>query len=211
MSVLGRLASGLGRRDEKPNKELAEELARDRNRAGIREVAAGLEHGQRRVRSDCVKVLSELGLIDPALVAPHVEILLALLANRNRRLVWGAMSALSAVAGLRAATIYRRRDLVLAAMRGGSVIAMDHGVGTLAAVAAHSAAYRKTLFPILLDHLETCRSKDVPQHAEKILVALTPGYRAAFMAVLEARLPEFTAAQSARVRRVLRRAATLMH
>ena len=42
MSVLNRLASSIGRRDEIPNQELARDLAARKDKAGIREIAENL-------------------------------------------------------------------------------------------------------------------------------------------------------------------------
>ena len=51
-----------------------------------------------------------------------------------------------------------------------------------------------------------CRPKDVPQDAEKIAVAVDASSRDEFIGVLEARLPDLSATQAARVRRVIKQA-----
>lgn len=48
------------------------------------------------------------------------------------------------------------------AMKTGSVITMDKGVLTLAKLASVSKAHNDRIFPYLLNHLENCRSKEVP-------------------------------------------------
>src|SRR5262249_53887254 len=126
--------------------------------------------------------------------------------SRNNRLVWGGMIALSTIADTRAAEIFEHREVVFRAMERGSVITVDNGVKVLALVAAGDEARRAALFPYLLHHLETCRPKDVPQHGEKTLVAVTARNEASFTAVLEKRLAEMTAAQAARVKRLIKEA-----
>ena len=42
MSVLNRLATSLGRRDEVPNQELARDLAAKKDKVGVREIAENL-------------------------------------------------------------------------------------------------------------------------------------------------------------------------
>jgi hypothetical protein len=206
MSVLDRIAFFQGRRDEVPNQELAAALARKKDSKGIREIAANLWHDNPQVQSDCLKVLYEIGYLDPALIVDWIGDFIKLLDSKNNRLVWGSMIALSTVAQARAAELYERRGAIQEAMERGSVITVDNGIKTLALIAAGNPARSRTLFPCLLRHLETCRPKEIPQHAEKILVAVAAYNDLKFIQVLEKRIPELTPAQAGRVRRVIKKA-----
>ena len=181
MSALQRIAYYQDRRDEVPNQELAKELVAKKDRKGIREIAENLWNENPNVQSDCLKVLYEIGYLEPKLVAPYVDDFLKLLHSRNNRLVWGAMIALSTVADLKADAIYPHVEEIEQVMDQGSVITKDNGVRVLALVAAQKAAYSKGIFPYLLHHLETCRPKDVPQHAEKAAVAVNTRNKQQFM------------------------------
>jgi hypothetical protein len=205
-SVLGRIAHFQNRRDEVPNQELARSLAAKKDRADIREIAAGLWHELPQVRSDCLKVLYEVGYLDPALIAGHVDDFLKLLDSKANRLVWGGMIALSVIAALKAAEIFEHRDAIRRAMEGGSVITIDNGVKTLALVAAGDDVRREAILPYLLAHLAACRPKDVPQHCESTLPAVSAGHKSAFIEVLRKRLPELTPGQAARVKRAMKQA-----
>ena len=204
MSVLKRIAHFRGRRDEVPNQELARQLVQSQDRDGIQEIAANLWHEDVNVRSDCLKVLYEVGYLEPALIADHVGEFLKLLDSRNNRLVWGAMITLATIATLRAEDLFQHRAAILEAMAQGSVITVDAAVKALAAVASHKDAYRAELFPHLLLHLQSCRPKDVPQHAESTLVAVDAAHSDAFLSVLESRLPDLSSSQAARVKKVIR-------
>jgi hypothetical protein len=206
MSVLNRIACFQGRRDEGPNQELARDLAEQGDREGIRELVANLHHADQNVRSDCLKTLYEVGYLRPELIADHAGEFLRLLRDRHNRMVWGAMLALSTIAPLRADDLFPHRAQIQAVMAEGSVITVDNGVKTLAALAAANAGYRDELFPYLLNHLATCRPKDVPQHSEAILQAVDATHTDALIAVLEGRLDIMSASQAARVRRVMREA-----
>jgi hypothetical protein len=206
MSVLNRIACFQGRRDEGPNQELARDLAEQGDREGIRELVANLHHADQNVRSDCLKTLYEVGYLRPELIADHAGEFLRLLRDRNNRMVWGGMIALGAVAPLRADELFPHRAQIQAVMAEGSVITVDSGVKTLAALAAANAGYRDELFPYLLNHLATCRPKDAPQHSEAILPAVDAAHADALIAVLEGRLDIMSASQAARVRRVMREA-----
>jgi len=204
MSALQRIAYYQNRRDEVPNQELAKELATKKDRKGIGEIAENLWNKDQNVQSDCLKVLYEIGYLQPELVAPYADDFLKLLHSRNNRLVWGAMIALSTVADLQADAIYPRVEDVQHVMDQGSVITKDNGVKVLALVASKNAVYSKKIFPYLLQHLETCRPKDVPQHAEKIAVAVNARNKQAFITVLQKRLVDMTSTQAARLKKVIK-------
>jgi hypothetical protein len=206
MSVLHRIASLQDRRDEIPNQELARDLAEREDRDGIREIAENLWNRDPAVQSDCIKVLYEIGAIKPGLIAAYVEDFLKLLTSRQNRLVWGGMIALSAVAAVEADELFLHAQEIQKAMQTGSVITIDNGVKALALIAAHQPAYAQALFPYLLDHLGGCRPKEVPQHAEKILVAVDAANRAQFLRVLEKRMADLSPTQAGRVRRIIREA-----
>src|SRR5512139_1924400 len=154
MSALQRIAYYQNRRDEVPNQELAKELAAKKDRKGIREIAANLWNKHSQVQSDCLKVLYEIGYLQPELIAPYTDDFLKLLHSRNNRLVWGAMIALTTVADLKADAIYRHVADIKHITDRGSVITRDNGVQVLALVASRNAAYSKDIFPYLLHHLE---------------------------------------------------------
>ena len=86
MSALNRIAYYLDRRDEVPNQELARELAAAQDAAGIGEIAGHLRDKNKSVASDCIKVLYEIGYIDPELIQGYAGDFLDLL--RAGRTAW---------------------------------------------------------------------------------------------------------------------------
>jgi hypothetical protein len=128
MSALQRIAYFQHRRDEVPNQELAKELAAKKDRKGIREIAENLWKENSQIQSDCLKVLYEIGYLQPELIVPYADDFLKLLHSRNNRLVWGAMIALSTVADLKADAIYLHVEEIKQVMAQGSVITKDNGV-----------------------------------------------------------------------------------
>ncbi len=206
MSALDRIAHFKGRRDELPNQELAHDLAARKDRDGIREIAGNLSNPDKDIQADCLKVLYEVGYLDPALIADYAEDFLRLLHSRNNRMVWGGMIALSTVAGLKADLVYAHRLDIEAAMDEGSVITMDNGVLALARAAARNDKYNKAIFPYLLSHLKDCRPRELAQHAEKTLPALNSSNRPQFTAVLTKRMKEVSGSSLARLKKVLKEA-----
>ncbi len=209
MSVLEKIAFFQNCRDEIPNQQLASELARAKDVEGIREIAENLWNSQLNISSDCLKVLYEIGYLDPELIGGYWQDFLRLLKSRNNRMVWGSMIALSTIASLKADEIFVHREQIEVAIENGSVITQDNGIKTLAALAAQKEEYRQVLFPYLLAHLKTCRPKDVPQRAESIFPVVDARNRTEFIPVLEIRLEELSAAQAARLNKLIRAAHNL--
>ncbi len=203
MPALDKIAYYQNRRDEVPNQELARELAEQEDRAGIGEIAENLWNQEPNVQSDCLKVLYEIGYLKPELIAGYWQDFIKLLGSKNNRLVWGAMIALSTISQLKPDELFTEIETIRKAVNSGSVITIDAGILTLAKIAAHSPGYNQAIFPFLLQHLEGCRTKDVPRHAEMIQIAVSGSQKDAFTNVLESRLPEMTPAQGKRVKSVL--------
>jgi hypothetical protein len=206
MSIVDKLAYFQRRRDEVPNQELAEELAARRDHAGIREIAERLDDPNAQIQSDCLKVLYEIGYRDPALIAEYAPAFVNLLSSRNNRLVWGSMIALSTIATIKADALYQQIPAIKQAIEHGSVITVDNGIKTLARIASSDPGYNREFFPYLLRHLETCRPKDVPQHAEHVVAAVNADNQRAFIAVVEQRSVGMPASRMTRLRKVLREA-----
>jgi hypothetical protein len=83
---------------------------------------------------------------------------------------------------------------------------VDNGVKVLSTIAAAKHEYSHALFPFLLRHLRTCRSKEVPQHSESILVAVNKENCDEFIANLQLRMPEMTPSQVSRVKKIIQKA-----
>jgi hypothetical protein len=206
MSVLNRLASSLGRRDEVPNQELARELAARKDQVGIRELAENLWNKDKNIQADCIKVLYEVGSLEPQLIADYTADFVRLLRSKNNRLVWGGMTALAEVAKANPDVVFRYLDEIKKAKETGSVITVDNAISTLAYTAAANGEYNKAIFPYLLKHLSGCRPKEVPQHSEKTLPAVNSSNKADFIKVLEKRFEDLTGSGLARVKKVVKQA-----
>jgi hypothetical protein len=209
MSVINRIAFYQNRRDEVPNQELARDLAANRDQVGVNEIAHYLQDRNQGIQNDCLKVLYEVGYLEPALIMGFMDDFLALLMSKENRIVWGSMIALSTISVLQASAIYARREQIIQCMAKGSVITVDNGIKTLAQVASQSEEYRTTLFPYLIHHLQSCRAKEVPQHGEKILVAVSRDNKVSYIQTLESRLDGLTTSQAARVKKLIKQAVKL--
>jgi len=204
MSTLDQIAFFQKRQDEVPNQELARQLAKTGDMAGIQEIAENLWNKNPAIQSDCLKVLYEVGYLKPELISRYAQDFFYLIHNRNNRLVWGAMIALSTIARIAAEELFPHTVEIVKVMEKGSVITNDAGITALAGMAAARDDYAKAIFPYLLQRLGACRPSDVARYAEKITAAVKPEMRAEFVAVLEKRMEDLAPAQVARTKKVLR-------
>jgi hypothetical protein len=195
----------MNRRDDVPNQELAHRLAESEDKAGIQEIAENLWNKIKSVRSDCLKVLYEIGYIRPDLIADYANDFLKLLKDKENRMVWGGMIGLATIADLRPHEIWEHIDDVIHAVEKGTLITVVWGVKTLAHIAKVNETYHSKLFPILLSQLQTCIPRDVPMHAESILIAVVEADKDSFLIVLEERKPELSGSQLIRLNKVIKK------
>lgn len=206
MTALQRIAYFQDRQDDVPNQELARELVATRDIDGICEIVENLSNKNRSVQSDCIKVLYEIGYIDPELISQYAEEFIKLLHSRENRMVWGGMIALGTVAHLRARLVVTHLDEITRVIERGSVITVDNGVQVLARAASRDEKMSGEIIAYLVEHLRTCPPQSVAQHAEKSLPAINANNKSRFIKILTNRLEDVSGAAQARVRKVIKAA-----
>ena len=190
---------------EEANIDLAVFLVKTQNEAGIKEIVEGLKDKNPAVQADCIKVLYEVGKLEPQLIENYAAVFLELLSNKNNRLIWGAMTALASISFNQADYLFKNLKSVLSAYYLGSVITVDQAVSVLAGISKANQDYEATIFPLLLKHLNNCRAKEIPQHAKRILVCINKQNQADFIEVLEKRKAELSPASLQRLNKILKR------
>jgi hypothetical protein len=207
MSVLSKLASSLGRRDEIPNQMLAKEIAEAEDKAAVEELITHLSDASKAIQSDCIKVLYEIGALKPWLIDGYIDTFVRLLRSRNNRLVWGGMTALGWIAAWqhRGKELWAHIDVIMDATEKGSAITQDWGIHVLATASSQDPTYQQRIFPFLIRFLERCPPKDLPRHAESALVAVDAGNRAEMLALLDARKDGLKPAQRKRIEQLIRK------
>jgi len=203
LSVLEKIAYYQNRRDEVPNKELAKELAETKNITGIDEIAKNLWNKNKSVSSDCLKVLYEIGYIDPDLISEYVDEFLKLLKSKINRMVWGAMIALATIAEIKSAEIWASINDVTNAVDNGTLITVVWGIKTLARVASTNKNYNEFIFPFLIDNLKKTIPRDLLLHTESVLPAVNSENKKEVLAVLDSRKNELKPSQGARFKKLL--------
>ena len=202
--MIEKLASKLGRNDEKPNIELAQYLTESKDAEGILEIVEGYVGPDRATANDCIKVLYEIGERNPALISQYADRFVAHLRSRNNRLAWGSMTALAKTAKINPQPIFDNLPTVVAAYETGSVITVDNSISVFAELCKAGDEYAEAVLPIILTHLKECRPKDVPQHAERASVCFSSSNADVFIEVLEKRLPNLATPGQVRIKKLLK-------
>lgn len=187
MNVLNKLACSLGRRDEVPNQELAQQILKSKDTRAIKELVENLTNKDKNMQSDCIKVLYEIGERQPELIAPYEKEFLALLDSKNNRLVWGAMTALDSVAAINSSHIHKSLAKILMVADRGSVITKDHAVNILIKLAADKR-YSDDALTLLLDRFRSSATNQLAMYAERAFPVISEASRKDFVKVLTARL-----------------------
>ncbi|WP_397538742.1 hypothetical protein [Rummeliibacillus pycnus] len=112
------------------------------------------------------------------------------------------MTALTTIVTISSKIIMEHLDTIFLTMKTGSVITVDQGILTLAKLSSVSNENNDRIFPFLLHHLETCRPKELPQHAESTLIAANNDNKEAFLTALKRRENELTAPQLKRIKKI---------
>jgi hypothetical protein len=203
-SLIEKLAYSLGRNDEEPNIELAKALAKTKDKKGIKEIVAGLNNSTEQIVNDSIKVLYEIAGISPELISDYIDIFIQLLKSRNNRLVWGSMTALAKIISLNAEEAFKNLEIIVKAYGKGSQITIDNSISVFAALVKAGKKYEKKVFPIIIEHLEKCRPKDVGQHAERAFICINKNNSPIFKETLLKRQKSLTEAQKKRVDKLLK-------
>ena len=203
--MIEKVAYSIGRNDEEPNIKLALELIKTKNIKGINEIVEGLNDQVEQIANDCIKVLYEIGEREPELISDHVNVFIKLLKSKNNRLVWGSMMALAKITSLKPQEIFDNLDIVIKAYENGSVITVDNSITVFAELIKAVQEYEKKIFPIIINHLETCRPKEVGQHSERAFICITKNNANIFKKTLINRLDSLTVPQKKRVDKILKK------
>lgn len=189
MSVLDQLSSYVGEKGNVANIALARRLAQSDNSNAINELIAGLQHSDKRIRHDCIKVLYELGYGAPKAIAPYSDTFVGFLEAKDNRMVWGSMIALSTIVTIDSANIFKQLQSIKQAISKGSTITIDNGVRILAKL-NQNPAYRFAVEQFLLDILWNCPIKQLPMYAQLCKESLDKQNSELFRKIFSARLPE---------------------
>ena len=206
MSILEKLATALNRRDEVPNQELARKIVSERNADAVQELVDNLNHKNKGIQSDCIKVLYEIGKSDPNLIAKFYKEFGQLLESKNNRLVWGAMTALDTIALKEPKGVNGMLSKILRAVdSSGSVIARDHAVGILVQLGTLKP-YKRDCIALLFEQLMSCPNNQFAMYVEMSVPVIDDDDKKRFQQLMEKRMQKLDKeSQKKRIAKVLKK------
>lgn len=189
MSIIPKLASSLNRRDEIPNQELAKQIATKKDKKAVQELVDNLNNKSKDIQNDCIKVLYEIGELNPSLISGHAKEFIALLDHKNNRLQWGAMTALNTITLENPKAIYSAIVKIITAADRGSVITKDYAVNILINLCTIQQ-YAETAFSLLIEQLLNSPTNQLPMYAEKAMPIINAKNKSLFIKTLSSRLDD---------------------
>jgi len=167
MSIIAKLSSQSGDRTEASNKRVAGHVLKEP--ALLAEIAQALASHDAKLAGDCAEVMTIAAAREPAIVAPHANVLIALLDDKDTRVRWEAMHCLAEIAAQvpeKIAPLVRRLDEKIALDK--SVIVRDYAILALGEYGGTSPAAAKRVWSNLRRALILWDGK----HASKALTAM---------------------------------------
>ncbi len=189
MLVLEKLATSLNRRDEKPNQELAKAIAVKKDKNAVKELITLLQHKSKDIQFDCIKVLYEIGELQPSLIKEYAKNFIDLLENKHNRIIWGAMHTLDCITLEDPKVIYTNLSKIMDAAEKGSVITKDHAVGILLKLCTIKQ-YAAHAFVLFIELIKDCPTNQLPMYAENAIGIIGAKNKQLFIKTLQTRLPE---------------------
>lgn len=190
MSVLLKIASATERKDEAPNIEPAQQIAKENDKSSVQELIENLHNKKTAIQNDCIKVLYEIGDLKPALIADHYPVFIQLLRSKNNRLQWGGMTALCSICPEKPAVIFKQLPVLAEAVSKGSVITRDQYMALLLKLCT-LPEYAEDAFQLYKEELISCPSNQLPMYAENALPIINEKNKIAFIKTLRGRLNDF--------------------
>jgi HEAT repeat protein len=205
MVILPLLASSLDRRDETPNVELAARVSNDEDQKAIKELISLLDHKNKNIRHDVIKVLYEIGALKPALIAGFMNSFRELLSSKDNRMQWGAMTALHAIAPIKPKEMRELLPALSDVAEKGSVITRDQFVSILVKLMLADKK-NEDLFALIIEQLKNCPPNQLPMYAEMALPIVPSAEKESFKETLNNRMNDLEkASKKLRIEKVLKK------
>ncbi len=192
MSISDQLAYSQGRKDQEPNKILAQGIADIEDTKRLIELITFIESKpHRRLQMDAALTVAYVGELNPEMLIPHVDFLIEKLKDTIDRVAWGSMIALSHISPLVLDQMYKHLPELLDAMDMGSIVGRDHGFKILVNL-YREERYSSDMLFILLEQIRKAPSNQLGQYAERLIEVIKDEHKSELITVLEERGQDLT-------------------
>ena len=182
-----RLASSLKSNNQQPNIDLAIDLAQLEQKQAILELVQLAGSGPKEQSRDAIKVLYELGKINPEQLLPHVDTLIGILPASDSRMIWGILQALNSICDLVPQKLMANLNIILEASDRSSVIAFDNMMAILAKINAFEE-FSATVTPVLLMRLNHAAPNQFPTYVELASATIPEKNKDQLLKIIDQRL-----------------------
>lgn len=179
--------------------ELAAQIVAGTSELGLAHFARALEHENPHTSSQAARVIEEVVLLKPELVAPHIERLVRLLTSINPRVVQASATTLPMLTRIAPAKVARHLERLRGGYPTASDVAKEGMVRIFVALCVASVAYQKRVIDVLESALASAEPKTLLRWTELVLPALKGEPHAQARSVVEGRLPEIPRPQAEKI------------
>lgn len=184
------LSSGVGRKDQLPNKELADKIVRNMDPGLLEQLIMFYQtRPGEKLENDIVMVLKEVSCSRPDLLSRYIPRFFDILKSSSNQQVWGAMTILSRLVQIDPDSIYDKLELIVDSMEKGSVITRDHGFSIMCHLYSIDE-YRSTIHPLINEELLKSPDNQAGQYAEKFLHVVLTQHIDEMERILESRMSD---------------------
>jgi hypothetical protein len=189
------------KRDKAPSaiQTLAQELITANDGQAVLRHAVALEDERETAANHAARLMQELAELKPELLVPLIERFARLVANKNKRVVTTAASALAPLSRIAPAKVAKQLPVLTQNWEHTTEEGKDGLVRTFAGLCTASVAYQKRLEPALARALGEAEPKLLIRWTEIVLPALKGEPHARARAVVEERLPAIPRPQAQKI------------
>ncbi|MFY0689398.1 MAG: hypothetical protein JXQ90_19660 [Cyclobacteriaceae bacterium] len=185
--LLDRFSYNQGRRDQGPNRQLAQEIATGLDYDLLGHVIELLSINlKKQVENDVLLCLATLSEQAPEMLKTHAQQFIPFLHSKNNRSVWGTMIVLSNIAPLCKKEIYDALPTILKCMDEGTVVTRDHGFEILLHLYQDSL-FVDEMYALIREQIWVAPDNQLGQYTEKFLVHASPQHLEELLPVLNDR------------------------
>ncbi|UII79634.1 hypothetical protein [Flagellimonas sp. CMM7] len=123
------------------------------------------------------------------MIAEYYAEFLGLLSNKNNRLVWGGMIALSTISDLKSKELFESIEQISSTVNKGSVITVDAGVEIYTKLNKYSE-FQDKVENLLTDQLWKCPIKQLPKYIEKSTISINEKNKEIYQKIINERMTE---------------------
>lgn len=188
MSIVSRLSYSQNRKDQGPNKVLAQDIIDRADQDGILQLFALLasKETHKELRKDASLTIAWVAERAPYLIERYAAELVSFLHDTTNRVIWGSMMALCAIAELKKPFLFENLSVIIDAMDAGTVVTRDHGYRILVTL-YQDEHYAPDVILLIKEQLLLAPSNQLGQYAERMLPVIQPAHKPLLISTLETR------------------------